>query len=60
MSPTKTQAIVFGKILKKKPIKKLGTTTLSKEDIRYLGLILDQKLYFTKHINISLEKRKHN
>jgi hypothetical protein len=33
MSPTKTLAIVFGKGLKRKPITKLGTTTLLvKED----------------------------
>jgi hypothetical protein len=51
MSPTKTLAIVFGKTLKRKPIIKLGTTILPvKEDIRYLGVILDQKLNFSKHI----------
>ncbi|KAH0949466.1 hypothetical protein HN011_003728 [Eciton burchellii] len=59
MSPTKTMAIVFGKILKRKPIIKLGTTTLPvKEDTRYLGVILDQKLNFSKHINVSLEKAR--
>jgi hypothetical protein len=32
-------AIVFGKTLKRKPIIKLGTTTLPvKEDARYLGV----------------------
>jgi len=57
MSPTKTLAVVFGKTLKRKPIIKLGTTPLSvKEDTRYLGVILDQKLNFFKLINISLEK----
>jgi len=58
ISPTKTLAIVFGKTLKRKPIIKLGTTTLPvKEDTRYLGT-LDQKLNFSKHINVSLEKAK--
>jgi hypothetical protein len=36
MSPTKTMTIVFGKTLKRKPIIKLGTTTLPvKEDTIY-------------------------
>jgi hypothetical protein len=52
-------AIVFGKTLKRKPIIKLGTTTLPvKKDTRYLGVILDQKLNFSKHINVSLEKAR--
>jgi len=56
---TKVQAIVFGKTLKKKPIIKLGTTILPvKENTRYLDVILDQKLNFSKHINIFLEKAK--
>jgi len=47
MSSTKTQAIVFGRTLKRKPIIKLGITTFPvKEDTRYLGVILDQKLNF--------------
>ncbi|KAH0944928.1 hypothetical protein HN011_002227, partial [Eciton burchellii] len=59
MSPTETMTIVFGKTLKRKPIIKLGTTTLPvKEDTRYLGVILDQKLNFSKHINVSLEKAR--
>ncbi|KAH0949537.1 hypothetical protein HN011_012416 [Eciton burchellii] len=59
ISPTKILAIVFGKTLKRKPIIKLGTTTLPvKEDTRYLGVILDQKLNFSKHINVSLEKAR--
>jgi hypothetical protein len=59
ISPTKTLAIVFGKTLKRKLIIKLGTTTLPvKEDTRYLGVILDQKLNFSKHINVSLEKTR--
>jgi len=59
MSPTKTLAIEFGKRLKRKPIIKLGATTLPvKEDTRYLGVILDQKLNFSKHINVSLEKAR--
>jgi len=59
MSPTKRMAIVFGKTLKRKPIIKLGTSTLPvKENTRYLGVILDQKLNFSKHINASLEKAK--
>jgi hypothetical protein len=59
MSPTKTLAIVFVKILKRKPIIKLGTTTLAvKEDTRCLGVILDRKLNFSKHINVSLEKAR--
>jgi len=42
MSLNKKQAIVFGKTLKRKPIIKLGTTTLPvKEDVKYLGVILD-------------------
>ncbi|KAH0954511.1 hypothetical protein HN011_012172 [Eciton burchellii] len=37
----------------------LGTTTLPvKEDTRYLSVILDQKLNFSKHINVSLEKAR--
>jgi hypothetical protein len=59
MSPTKTLAIVFGKTLKRKPIIKLGTNTLPvKEDTKYLGIILDQKLNFSKHLNVSLEKAR--
>jgi hypothetical protein len=59
ISLTKTLAIVFGKTLNKKPIIKLGTTILPvKEDTRYLGVILDQKLNFPKHINVSLEKAR--
>jgi len=59
MSPTKTMTIVFGKTLKRKLIIMLGTTTLPvKEDTRYLGVILDQKLNFSKHINVSLEKAR--
>ncbi|KAH0948038.1 hypothetical protein HN011_001724, partial [Eciton burchellii] len=59
MSPTKTLAIVFGKTLKRKPIIKLGTTTLPvTEDTSYLSVILDQKLSFSKHINVSLEKTR--
>jgi len=59
MSSTKTLAIVFGKTLKRKPIIKPGTTTLTiKDDTRYLGVILDQKLNLSKHINISLEKAR--
>jgi len=57
--PTKTQAIVFGKTLRRKPIIKLRTITLPvKEDTRYLGVILDQKLNFSKHINTSLKWEK--
>jgi hypothetical protein len=42
MLPTKTQAIVFGKTLKRKPIIKLGISTLSvKKDVKYLDVILD-------------------
>jgi len=59
MSPTKTMTIVFGKTLKRKLIIMLGTTILPvKEDTRYLGVILDQKLNFSKHINVSLEKAR--
>jgi hypothetical protein len=59
MSLTKPLAIVFGKTLKRKPIIKLGTTILPvKEDTRYLGVIFDQKLNFSKHINVSLEKAR--
>jgi hypothetical protein len=51
--------IVFGKTLKRKLIIMLGTTILPvKEDTRYLGVILDQKLNFSKHINVSLEKAR--
>jgi len=59
MSPTKAVAIAFGKTLKRKLLIKLGTTTLPvKEDTRYLSVILDQKLNFSKHINVSLEKAR--
>ncbi|KAH0945692.1 hypothetical protein HN011_009595 [Eciton burchellii] len=59
MSPIKTLAIVFGKTLKRKPIIKLRTITLPvKEYTRYLGVILDQKLNFSKYINTSLEKAR--
>ncbi|KAH0950377.1 hypothetical protein HN011_009115 [Eciton burchellii] len=59
MSLTKILAIVFGKTLKRKPIIKLGITILPvKEDTKYLGVILDQKLNFFKHINTSLEKAR--
>jgi len=59
MLPTKTLAIVFGETLKRKPVIKLETTTLPvKEDIRYLDVILDQKLNFSKHVNTSLEKAR--
>jgi len=48
MSPTKTLAILFGKTLKRKLIIKLGTITFPvKENTRYLGVILDQKLNFS-------------
>jgi hypothetical protein len=41
---------------KRKPIIKLGTTILPIKDIQYLGIILNQKLNFSKHIYTSLKK----
>jgi len=59
MSLIKTQAIVFGKILKRKRIIKLGTTILPiKEDVKYLGDILNQVVYFTKYMHTFLDKVK--
>jgi len=46
---------MFGKILKRKPITKVGMNFLSvKENIKYLD-ILDQRLTFSKYKYTSLE-----
>jgi ribosomal protein S3AE len=59
MSGFKTQAIAFGKILKR--IIKLGTTIFPlKKNIKYLGVILDQKLNFSKDIYMEKVKAQFN
>jgi hypothetical protein len=50
---------MFEKILKKKPIVKLKITAFPIEkDVKYLGVFLDQKLNFNKHVHTSVEKAR--
>jgi len=49
---------MFGKILKRKSIIKLKTILSIKKYVKYLGIILNQKLNFFKYIYTCLKKAK--
>jgi len=57
----KQRKVIQSPNTKRKRNRKLGTTTISiKEDAKYLGIILDENKYFSKHISLQKANTEFN